>query len=143
MIRRPPRSTLFPYTTLFRSLEVFLPLSPQPHLAAVRAHHDITLDDVLVRIAGHRSGQGRDEELPFDLEAHRSTPAIRDSEEMGSEITFTPRSLTASATALAMAAGAPMVPPSPMPLWPPGVSGEGVSRWPRMKDGTSAAVGNG
>src|SRR2546430_17525304 len=24
MIRRPPRSTLFPYTTLFRSLEVFL-----------------------------------------------------------------------------------------------------------------------
>src|SRR2546428_5624141 len=23
MIRRPPRSTLFPYTTLFRSLEVF------------------------------------------------------------------------------------------------------------------------
>src|SRR5258705_2609795 len=26
MIRRPPRSTLFPYTTLFRS--IFLPLSP-------------------------------------------------------------------------------------------------------------------
>src|SRR5258706_3016255 len=25
MIRRPPRSTLFPYTTLFRSLVVFLP----------------------------------------------------------------------------------------------------------------------
>src|SRR3712207_7192994 len=25
MIRRPPRSTLFPYTTLFRSLEVELP----------------------------------------------------------------------------------------------------------------------
>src|SRR3712207_8843716 len=24
MIRRPPRSTLFPYTTLFRSLEAFL-----------------------------------------------------------------------------------------------------------------------
>src|SRR2546430_12425717 len=30
MIRRPPRSTLFPYTTLFRSrLEMF----PDPHLA--------------------------------------------------------------------------------------------------------------
>src|SRR3712207_7716591 len=27
MIRRPPRSTLFPYTTLFRSEQV----SPQPH----------------------------------------------------------------------------------------------------------------
>src|SRR2546426_8563499 len=25
MIRRPPRSTLFPYTTLFRSLQVHLP----------------------------------------------------------------------------------------------------------------------
>src|SRR3712207_7909847 len=30
MIRRPPRSTLFPYTTLFRSL---LWLHPQPQLA--------------------------------------------------------------------------------------------------------------
>src|SRR2546425_12729949 len=30
MIRRPPRSTLFPYTTLFRSLEVaFLPFAIQ------------------------------------------------------------------------------------------------------------------
>src|SRR2546426_6244685 len=29
MIRRPPRSTLFPYTTLFRSLEVLLPLDAQ------------------------------------------------------------------------------------------------------------------
>src|SRR5437762_11408164 len=26
MIRRPPRSTLFPYTTLFRSLPEFLPI---------------------------------------------------------------------------------------------------------------------
>src|SRR6266536_5356120 len=28
MIRRPPRSTLFPYTTLFRSLHVLDPLDP-------------------------------------------------------------------------------------------------------------------
>src|SRR5690242_20939175 len=27
MIRRPPRSTLFPYTTLFRSVRVLLPVS--------------------------------------------------------------------------------------------------------------------
>src|SRR3989454_10968633 len=26
MIRRPPRSTLFPYTTLFRSVEIIVPL---------------------------------------------------------------------------------------------------------------------
>src|SRR2546422_6124053 len=28
MIRRPPRSTLFPYTTLFRSADVFWPRDP-------------------------------------------------------------------------------------------------------------------
>src|SRR5256885_12203106 len=30
MIRRPPRSTLFPYTTLFRSCSPQLHLTPQP-----------------------------------------------------------------------------------------------------------------
>src|SRR2546430_6208248 len=29
MIRRPPRSTLFPYTTLFRSLQIVLPIAAQ------------------------------------------------------------------------------------------------------------------
>src|SRR2546430_17080199 len=29
MIRRPPRSTLFPYTTLFRSLSSQVPLTPK------------------------------------------------------------------------------------------------------------------
>src|SRR3712207_7700667 len=38
MIRRPPRSTLFPYTTLFRSIKKFPLLS---------GHHiDISLNDV-------------------------------------------------------------------------------------------------
>src|SRR5689334_23895146 len=32
MIRRPPRSTLFPYTTLFRSLEEHVFASPDPEL---------------------------------------------------------------------------------------------------------------
>src|SRR3712207_7212365 len=36
MIRRPPRSTLFPYTTLFRSEQV--PLDPRVRRAAARAH---------------------------------------------------------------------------------------------------------
>src|SRR3712207_8982665 len=44
MIRRPPRSTLFPYTTLFRSVDDYR-LHPTgskvlgPLLAAGRAHH--------------------------------------------------------------------------------------------------------
>src|SRR2546427_11666593 len=32
MIRRPPRSTLFPYTTLFRSLRSLLPVFPSHEL---------------------------------------------------------------------------------------------------------------
>src|SRR2546427_5356341 len=31
MIRRPPRSTLFPYTTLFRSYTPGSPQAPKPH----------------------------------------------------------------------------------------------------------------
>src|SRR3712207_7317001 len=34
MIRRPPRSTLFPYTTLFRSIKAF----HYPDLEALKAH---------------------------------------------------------------------------------------------------------
>src|SRR2546430_17619061 len=48
MIRRPPRSTLFPYTTLFRSLLVRADLVPdlavtyhfRPERRAVGSHHD-------------------------------------------------------------------------------------------------------
>src|SRR3712207_7952571 len=39
MIRRPPRSTLFPYTTLFRSLSVVRPV-PSHRAARDRAHCD-------------------------------------------------------------------------------------------------------
>src|SRR5256885_7821782 len=38
MIRRPPRSTLFPYTTLFRSLPV--PLDGLEDLVASRGHQE-------------------------------------------------------------------------------------------------------
>src|SRR5713226_9839844 len=120
---------------------MLLALPPHPHLAAVRAHHDIALEDALVRIPVHRLRQGRYEELPLDLEAHRIAVPVSASGWTGREMIFTPRGLTASATALAMAAGAPMVPPSPMPLWPPGVRGEGVSRWPMVRNGSVSATG--
>src|SRR5258708_28747399 len=35
MIRRPPRSTLFPYTTLFRSRSALAPEEPGPAAAAI------------------------------------------------------------------------------------------------------------
>src|SRR2546426_7263147 len=42
MIRRPPRSTLFPYTTLFRSMDEREGLEPQ------RLHREVRGDVVLV-----------------------------------------------------------------------------------------------
>src|SRR2546430_12071111 len=38
MIRRPPRSTLFPYTTLFRSVDVLATFGI-PHAVPLRARH--------------------------------------------------------------------------------------------------------
>src|SRR3712207_9391565 len=39
MIRRPPRSTLFPYTTLFRSAEISTGVGFFDHLLHLLAHH--------------------------------------------------------------------------------------------------------
>src|SRR2546426_3475361 len=41
MIRRPPRSTLFPYTTLFRSPGRARPGAPPPARAPARAQADV------------------------------------------------------------------------------------------------------
>src|SRR3712207_9582156 len=37
MIRRPPRSTLFPYTTLFRSMSALRVLPPEHYVGAVES----------------------------------------------------------------------------------------------------------
>src|SRR2546427_11698204 len=57
MIRRPPRSTLFPYTTLFRSLLVVVLARAEPPEALGPGLH--LSDDLLVREVG----------VPLDLEA--------------------------------------------------------------------------
>src|SRR3712207_9544090 len=49
MIRRPPRSTLFPYTTLFRSRTELMRWDLAVHRAIYRAAGNPHLDDVLVR----------------------------------------------------------------------------------------------
>src|SRR3712207_7144925 len=56
MIRRPPRSTLFPYTTLFRSMSVY-PSSPRASIHAVAAKYSsveftVPLFCVLIYITG-------------------------------------------------------------------------------------------
>src|SRR6185295_14614993 len=80
----------------------------------------------------------------IERRGHRARPAwgASDSGRMGSAVIRTPRARIASATALATAAGAPMVPPSPIPFTPPGMIGEGVSMWPTSKAGTSSALGS-
>src|SRR3712207_7649310 len=83
MIRRPPRSTLFPYTTLFRSagITVFIPLVPEipPMHDQVDADRDVeTLCrrphriKVGVAKAFALDGQGADEHRPHRSEEHTS-----------------------------------------------------------------------
>src|SRR3712207_7560221 len=49
MIRRPPRSTLFPYTTLFRSRTELMRWDLAVHRAIYRAAGNPHLEDVLIR----------------------------------------------------------------------------------------------
>src|SRR2546425_8482955 len=64
MIRRPPRSTLFPYTTLFRSTHVTRTSAPTPSIGTSRATSPSTS-------TGIRSGRnsGRSEEHTSELQS--------------------------------------------------------------------------
>src|SRR3989449_5977915 len=68
MIRRPPRSTLFPYTTLFRSGEVEMDVGGMTSLADARhARADLTRS---VRHGPHdRHPVGRSEEHTSELQS--------------------------------------------------------------------------
>src|SRR5438309_4491534 len=61
MIRRPPRSTLFPYTTLFRSRAVFL-LPPRPRAERGARHRG-------ARPYGGHVQRGRSEEHTSELQS--------------------------------------------------------------------------
>src|SRR5260221_10585067 len=66
MIRRPPRSTLFPYTTLFRSLRARRITVVQRAMAGAREHIGAgrnRAQDVLARL-------GRSEEHTSELQSH-------------------------------------------------------------------------
>src|SRR3712207_7898243 len=58
MIRRPPRSTLFPYTTLFRSLGVHVERAQVAGLH--QGAQDAVLDRAFALAVARRLGQGRD-----------------------------------------------------------------------------------
>src|SRR5260370_25799137 len=60
MIRRPPRSTLFPYTTLFRSKDVRFPVR----------RHERGINFLALQIAGRHRHQRRSEEHTSELQSH-------------------------------------------------------------------------
>src|SRR3712207_8371668 len=76
MIRRPPRSTLFPYTTLFRSLQfrvlrdrLFATLtSAEPE---VEGGFDVTIDDVATGELGAWLDAHRSEEHTSELQSRQ------------------------------------------------------------------------
>src|SRR3712207_9561432 len=67
MIRRPPRSTLFPYTTLFRSQPVLLPPPPQLRSAGRTICHHVAFSTQV-----HQGNRATDRELFLRSEEHTS-----------------------------------------------------------------------
>src|SRR5260370_13753764 len=82
MIRRPPRPTLFPYTTLFRSLAIGMILEGVPHPQSVgeRARAVRLLREGGYELAAHPLDRGR-----LKARRVRSLPLAR-SEEHTSEL---------------------------------------------------------
>src|SRR3712207_7893805 len=70
MIRRPPRSTLFPYTTLFRSAAGFQDVVHEQHVASAHVAFDVAQDRDVA--GGHRSVEiaRQVHELHLRREAH-------------------------------------------------------------------------
>src|SRR5260370_14337352 len=69
MIRRPPRSTLFPYTTLFRSLDVRAPLPVSQKTQHV-GNFQRVVESSLVHVGLPEDGQRRSS-LRFEESFHR------------------------------------------------------------------------
>src|SRR5260221_9705399 len=67
MIRRPPRSTLFPYPTLFRSLT-----SAEPHFTPPREFHYVESFLALLEADRREQGQERLDVMEFRSEEHTS-----------------------------------------------------------------------
>src|SRR5438270_10144589 len=105
MIRRPPRSTLFPYTTLFRSAQLELFLDVEQVLGALREVVERLLHlRVLDRIEleGAKSSIQHDEEVPSGVpqEAVGCLDGIRDGGAGRGAAGHAPTSRSARVTAL-------------------------------------------
>src|SRR2546428_4797723 len=95
MIRRPPRSTLFPYTTLFRSRALARGCVVHHGMGVVRAQHHAGL--------GQLQRPGRSEEHTSELQS-RSDLVCRLLLEKKKKTQYTPRTSTHSPRRLAYVA---------------------------------------
>src|SRR5438067_5171749 len=78
MIRRPPRSTLFPYTTLFRSLGADRPVRPVEDVEDFRDgidRHAAAQRDPLLRPRARRILRRRDDRIARDNRSVRTQAA--------------------------------------------------------------------
>src|SRR5256885_10888181 len=73
MIRRPPRSTLFPYTTLFRSTRHLI---AQGHRRIGYVTHDPTLTSIAARTDGYRQAL-RAAGVPVDERSEEHTSELQ------------------------------------------------------------------
>src|SRR2546430_4412822 len=79
MIRRPPRSTLFPYTTLFRSHEVVLPFEVfvEGRLGHARSCDDLIDADSAEAAPIEKLDGGRDQSFAAGLEIGRAPSELQ------------------------------------------------------------------
>src|SRR3712207_8035610 len=75
MIRRPPRSTLFPYTTLFRSVHAHQPRDALLVRVVGRRQDRVGIDAgrvrTVVRVEVRQEGQARSEEHTSELQSRQ------------------------------------------------------------------------
>src|SRR5690349_24224598 len=71
MIRRPPRSTLFPYTTLFRSVATATDATPQAIAIPSKPLGMVTFENAAALVELTNAGSTRSEEHTSELQSRR------------------------------------------------------------------------
>src|SRR2546427_4559117 len=77
MIRRPPRSTLFPYTTLFRSVAISEQARFDPVTSDAVTQNKIPVGNAIVRVQGHDESIRRDGFLRYAVCLARDRKSTR------------------------------------------------------------------